>query len=147
MFLLNGSPVSWSTKRQLVVAQSSTESEYILLARGVQQALWLRSWLEEVGMGLGSRPMDVLCDSLGAVGLSETTKGHNLSKHIDIKLHFLRDEVASGTVAIHHIPGTQNLADIMTKSLPRENLLRIVSALRLDWWYQDSRRGVRNSVS
>jgi hypothetical protein len=147
LFLLNGAPISWSSKRQQVVAQSSTESEYILLARGVQQALWLRSWLEEVGMGLGDHPMDLLCDNLGAVNLSETTKGHNLSKHIDIKHHFLRDEVASGKVAIHHIPTEQNLADIMTKSLPKDKHRRIVSALRLDWRYQDARGGVKNMTS
>lgn len=60
IFLLNGSPISWSSKHQDAVALSSTKSEYVSLSRGVQQALWICSWLDEVDLGLGKDPLDIL---------------------------------------------------------------------------------------
>jgi hypothetical protein len=148
IFLVNGSPVSWSSKRQSMVALSSTESEYISLSRGVQQAVWIRSWLDEIGLGLGENPIDILCDNIGAVSLAETNKAHNLSKHIDIRLHFIRDIVGKGDIAVYPVSSMQNLADIMTKSLSKFNHSRIISALGLDWSYQkqDARGSVESDV-
>lgn len=144
IFILNGSPISWSSKRQDAVALSSTESEYVSLSQGVQQALWICSWLDEVDLGLGKDPLDILCDNISAVSLSETNKAHNLSKHIDIKFHFVQDVVEDGRVAVFPVSSSQNLADIMTKPLPKDKHHRIVTGLGLDWWYQDTRGSVRS---
>lgn len=144
IFILNGSPISWSSKRQDAVALSSTESEYVSLSRGVQQALWMHSWLDEVDLGLGNEPLHILCDNIGVVSLSETNKAHNLSKHIDIKYHFVWDVVDDGRVAVFPVSSSQNLADIMTKSLPKDKHRRIVMGLGLDWWYQDTRGSVKS---
>ncbi|KAF5393028.1 hypothetical protein D9757_001100 [Collybiopsis confluens] len=59
IFLVNGSPVAWSSKRQDSIALSSTEAEFISMSRGVQQALWMRSWLDEVELGLGDDALDI----------------------------------------------------------------------------------------
>ena len=110
---------------------SSTESEYWSLAHGVQQALWTRSWLNEIDLGLEDEPLKLLCDSIGAISLSETTKEHEVSKHVDIKLHFICDVVASGAVEIFPVASTQNVADIMTKALSRPTHHQWVIFLRL----------------
>jgi hypothetical protein len=47
VFFMGDSPVSWSSKWQAFVALSSTEAEYIALARGAQQAMWMKGWLSE----------------------------------------------------------------------------------------------------
>jgi len=87
--------------------------------------------------------MDLLVDNLGSIALAETTKGHDLAKHIDIRYFFIRDAVKEGQVSIYPVASSQNLADIMTKSLPKEKHRRIVTALGLDWWYHDSRGSVK----
>ena len=142
IFLMNGCPVAWASKKQSLVSLSSTESEYIALAKCVQQAIWMASWMREVDLDVGG-PMDLLVDNLGTIALSETTKGHDLAKHIDIRYFFIRDAVKEGQVSIYTVASSQNLADIMTKSLPREKHRRIVTALGLDWWYHDSRGSVK----
>jgi len=64
-------------------------------------------------------PNTLFTDNLGDIAL---TKGqpysHQRSKHIDIRFHFVREQT---TIAYQHIRGAENLADVMTKSLPKTN--------------------------
>lgn len=50
IFMLNGGPVSWCSKRQATVALSSTEAEYIALTLAAKEATWLRLLLTELGL-------------------------------------------------------------------------------------------------
>ncbi|KAF5366359.1 hypothetical protein D9757_011478 [Collybiopsis confluens] len=88
-----------------------------------------------------------MCNNLGAISISETNREHNLSKHIDTKYLFTRDIVKKKKVAIFHVSSSQNVANIMTKSLPKDKHRRIVSALGLDWKSQDVRGSVKSEVS
>ena len=108
----------------------------------MQHAIWTRSWLDKIDLGLGDDPLDLLCDSIGAISLLEMTKEHNLTKHVNIQLHFVRNFVASWEVAIYPVRSSQNLANIMTKSLPKDKHQRIMSALGLDWQEQATRGSV-----
>jgi hypothetical protein len=47
-FFLGGGAISWSSKRQSVIALSSTEAEYISLANATREAVWLRNLLGDV---------------------------------------------------------------------------------------------------
>ena len=64
------------------------------LASGVQQAIWMFNWLKEVHLPMDG-PLEMLCDNLGAVSLTETMKAHNLGKSIDIKYHFVHECIAT----------------------------------------------------
>ena len=50
IFFVRGGPVSWSTKRQEMVAMSMTETEYVAVSRAVQQAMWLSSFFDKVSL-------------------------------------------------------------------------------------------------
>ena len=50
IFMLNGGPVSWCSKRQPTVALSSTKAEYIALTLAAKEATWLRLLLTELGL-------------------------------------------------------------------------------------------------
>ena len=141
-FSLRSGAISWASRKQKIVTTSSTEAEYISLSCGVQQALWIRNWLDKVELGLGAKPLDIFCDNLGAISVSETNRAHNLTKHLDLKYLFTRDIVAEGKVAIHPVKSSQNIADIMTKSLAKDKHRRIVTALGLDWKSQATRGSV-----
>ena len=56
-------------------------------------------------------------DSHGVVALSKNPVHHNASKHIDVRYHFVRDNVISGKLGLEKIPTTDNVADEMTKCL------------------------------
>jgi hypothetical protein len=132
VFFMGNSPVSWLSKRQAFVALSSTEAKYIALARGAQQAMWMRSWLDEVYLPQDG-PMNIYGDNLGSLSLTEMTKHHRLSKHLDIRWHFIRDLVSEKTVEVRKVKGKENVADIFTKPLPCHLHETFIQELGLDW--------------
>ena len=80
--------ISWSLKKQHIVALSSTEAEYIVQTHVAKEALWLCSFLQE----LCSAPDDPLilnCDNQGAIALAKDNKFHMCTKHIDMCYHFI----------------------------------------------------------
>ena len=110
MFFLGGCLVCWQSTKQKVVALSSCEAEYIAAASAATQAL---------GELRGSS-VDVVVlkvDSRSALALAKNPVFHGRSKHIRIKYHFIRDCLEDGSIKAEHIPTTNQLADILTKSL------------------------------
>jgi hypothetical protein len=131
VFTMAGCPVSWSSKRQSTVALSTTEAEYVSLARASQQARWIYSWTREVGFPQ-SEPAILKGDNVGSIHLTKNTKHHHKVKHIDIKHHYLRELVNDGKIEVQTIRGTENPADIFTKPLPKSTFLRHVESLGMD---------------
>jgi len=130
IFTMAGGPVSWSSKRQPVVAWSTTEAEYYALVHACQQATWMSSWMAEAGL-----PQDntatLYGDNKGSVDIANNAKGVSKAKHIHVNYHFIHEHVKMGEVDIVQIPTADNLADILTKPLPRDTHLRFVIAMGL----------------
>ena len=59
-------------------------------------------------------------DNQGSIKLSKNPQHHNRTKHIDVKYHFIRDNVQQGLIKLLYIPTNEMVADILTKSLPRD---------------------------
>ncbi|KAG4951935.1 hypothetical protein JHK85_045802 [Glycine max] len=108
-----------SSKKQTVIALSTCEAKYIAACAVACQALWLSSLLEELKV-VTDEAMDLLVDNKSAIDLAKNPMSHNRSKHIDIKFHFLRDQVSKGKIRLQHYITEKQLADIMTKSLKSE---------------------------
>lgn len=119
IFTFAGAPISWSSKKQSVVALSTCETEYIAACAAACQALWLSSLLQELQI-VSSTAIDLLVDNKSAIDLSRNPVSHGRSKHIEIKFHFLRDQVTKGKIKIQHCSTELQLADIMTKALKVE---------------------------
>ena len=107
--------ISWSSKKQHVVALSSMEAEYIAQTHTAKEAIWVKSLLNEI-QGLTSKPMTVNCDNQGAIALSKDNKFHSRTKHIDLQYHFVREAVEDGKIKITYIPTDENVSDIFTKA-------------------------------
>ncbi|CAM8969523.1 unnamed protein product [Rhodiola kirilowii] len=105
--------ISWKSQMKSIVAMSTTESEYIALSESVKEAMWLRGLLSECKLFHGS-PI-VFSDSQSALCLARNHVYHERSKHIDIKYHFLRQHVESGTLKLLKVDTSQNPADMDTK--------------------------------
>ena len=86
--MLAGGPVFWMSKRQDVVALSTTESEYIAYGKGAQQAKWVHNFMSEIGYP-SPLPSQLYADNKSAIAISENSKFHQRVKHIDICFHFL----------------------------------------------------------
>jgi hypothetical protein len=116
MFFLGDCLVSWQSIKQRVVALSSCEAEYIATASAATQALWLSRLLGEL-LGKEVDVVELKVDSKSALALAKNPVFHDRSKHIRIKYHFIRDCLEDGSIKASHIPTTDQLADILTKSL------------------------------
>jgi hypothetical protein len=109
--------ISWSSKRQNTVSRSSVEAEYRAVANGVAEATWLRQLLLELHAPL-RRATLVYRDNISAVYMTSNPVQHHRTKHIEIELHFVREQVAAGALRVLHVPMTSHYADIFTKGLP-----------------------------
>jgi len=111
-----GGPLSWSSKQQAVIALSSCEAEYISCTHCARHIIWLRSLFDELGFPQRD-PSILYCDNQGTVACTHDPHAHSRMKHIDIRQHFIRACVNNRIIDVHHIPGTQNPADLLTKPL------------------------------
>ncbi|GJV09065.1 retrovirus-related pol polyprotein from transposon TNT 1-94 [Tanacetum coccineum] len=110
--------VSWSSKKQKSTAISTTEAEYIAMSGCCAQILWMRSQLTDYGFAFNKIPL--YCDNRSAIALCCNNVQHSRSKHIDIRHHFIREQVEKGVVELYFMTTDYQLADIFTKALPRE---------------------------
>lgn len=119
IFFVGGGPVSWTSKRQETVALSTVEAEYMAFTRATQQAIWLDKFMCEIGLKQ-ERPTNVFGDNTGAIANTQNNKNHRRTKHIDVKHHFIKETALMGMVAFPYVCSAENLADILTKSLPKD---------------------------
>ena len=120
--------VSWSSKKQAVVALSSTEPEYIAQTHGAKEAIWIRNFVTEI-QGKTQGSLTMFCDSQGAITLSKDNKFHSRMKHIDLRYHFIREAVDEGKINVLYLPTADNVADIFTKALARPRFELLVEKL------------------
>ncbi|GBE86218.1 Retrovirus-related Pol polyprotein from transposon TNT 1-94 [Sparassis crispa] len=109
----------WSSKRQHSMAQSSTEAEYMAGAHGTKEAVWLRAFLSEIGQ-VQKGPTPLLIDNQSAIALSKNAAFHERTKHIAVRYHFIREKYDSGEIEPEYVPTRNQVADVLTKGLPRE---------------------------
>jgi hypothetical protein len=114
-FFLGSSLLSWRSKKQTVVARSSTESEYRALADATSELLWLRWLLNDMGVTQSSATM-LHCDNRSAIQISHNDVFHERTKHIEIDCHLVRHHVTNGTIRLISIPSVDQAADIFTKT-------------------------------
>ncbi|GJX14809.1 hypothetical protein Tco_0206567 [Tanacetum coccineum] len=110
--------VSWSSKKQRSTAISTTEAEYIAMSGCCAQILWMRSQLKDYGFDFNQIPL--YYDNKSAIALCCNNVQHSRSKHIDIRHHFIREQVENRVVELYFVETNYQLADILTKALPRE---------------------------
>ncbi|XP_056847464.1 secreted RxLR effector protein 161-like [Raphanus sativus] len=129
-FQVGGNTISWRSGLQHIVALSTTESEYMALAEAFKEALWLKGFVSE--LGFKQDDVRVFSDSQSAIHLAKNGGFHERTKHIDTRLHFMRDIIEAGDVTVHKIHTSINPADFLTKRVPGqkfESCLEIVKVL------------------
>ena len=87
----------------------------------------MRSQLTDYGLGFNKIPM--YCDNKSAIALCGNNVQHSLSKHIDIRYHFIKEQVENGVVELYFVRTEYQLADIFTKALGRERIEFLIDKL------------------
>lgn len=126
---IGSGPVSWSSKKQGSVALSTCEAEYYAMTDASKEVIWIRRVLQEIGTNINYASI-IRSDNLAA--LEWTTSEHPPSartKHIDVRLHLIRDLVHKCSMIVVHVATDRNDADILTKpvgyAILRKTLNRI----------------------
>nr|GEW16106.1 retrotransposon protein, putative, unclassified [Tanacetum cinerariifolium] len=117
----------WSSKRQKSAAISSMEAEYIVLSGCCAQILWMQSQLSDYGLGFNKILM--YCDNKSAIALCCNNVQHSRSKHIDIRYHFIKEQVENGVIELYFVNTKYQLADLFTKALGRDRIEFLINKL------------------
>ncbi|GJX34092.1 retrovirus-related pol polyprotein from transposon TNT 1-94 [Tanacetum coccineum] len=119
--------VSWSSKKQDCTSMSSAEAEYVSLSACCAQVLWLRTQLTDYGFHFDKIPM--YCDSKAAIAISCNPVQHSRTKHIDVRYHFIKEQVEKGIVELFFVGTEYQLADLFTKALSEDRFKYLVRRL------------------
>jgi len=106
--------ISWWSRKQPVVARSSTEAEYRSLAQATANILWVQTLLQKLTVPFTSPIL------------------HTRTKHMEIDLFFVREKVLAKQLSVVHIPGTDQWADVLTKPLSTAKFLLMRSKLNVE---------------
>jgi hypothetical protein len=116
LFKLAGGPISWISRRQPTVSLSSTEAEYIAMNEAGREMKWLYRLLNCIG-ATQSLPLELRCDNQSAIRTAIKDGNMDRRKHIDVKHHWIREQLEGGIIKLVWTPSTDNEADLLTKAL------------------------------
>ena len=118
VFMYAGGPVLWLSKRQSVVALSTAEAEYVAAFDATREAAWLRQLYLDI-TGCECTPLTLYIDNTSAICIANNSATTKRSKHMDVRYHYVREEVNSLHIKTVHCPTVEMIADILTKPVPR----------------------------
>lgn len=128
VFVYRGGSIAWSSRCQSCVAQSTAESEYIAAGDTTKEAVWIHRILPELQSGEVG-PITIKCDNQAAITLVSHPDQRQKTKHIDVRYHFIRDQLEARRIHIEYVNTLHQLADILTKALPGPRFKTIREAL------------------
>ena len=120
VFMLAGGPVSWRSTKQTTVALSSSEAEYVAASEAAREVSFLRMLLAELGIAQPNATV-LFMDNQTSIKFVEEEGCTPRRKHINVKHHFIREKFMAGIIKPVWIPTAENVADILTKPLPRSS--------------------------
>lgn len=114
--LLSNGAVTWKSKRQEIVALSSTEAEYVALSETTKEILWIQQLINEL------KPKYVGCveifvDNTSAMSIANEEAFRARTKHIDIRHHHIRQQLELGKIKLSHVSTNHMTADLLTKAI------------------------------
>ena len=128
--LFNGNCVSWTSRKMESVALSTCEAEFIAMTKLLQELFFFKQLINEI-LENSITSMIIHSDNKSAITLAIHSVDHGRSKHIDIKLHFIREHVKNNALQLQYLNSENQTADIFTKPLSREKFNKHKSKLNI----------------
>ena len=129
VYTVGGAAVSWVSNLQGHVALSTTEAEYVAVSEAGKEMVWLNGLLEELGKE--KENCALYSDSQSAIHLAKNPAFHSRTKHIPMRYHYIRDLVEDEVLQLLKIQGSENPADMLTKSVPLGKLELCIASVGL----------------
>jgi hypothetical protein len=132
VFMLAGGVISWSSKKQPLVALSSTEAKYIAGAHAAKEAIWLQDLVSKIWKDKATdAPITLYIDNQSAIAIAKNPEFYDHTKHIKVRHHFLCQQFKSKAIVLKYLPTNNQVADVLTKGLDA----RSINASQLAWDY------------
>jgi hypothetical protein len=123
VFTIGGGAVSWRSSKQTCIARSTMESEFIALDKAGEEAEWLRNFLNDIP--LWPKPLTAICvhcDCMSAIARAKSHIYNGKSRHIRRRHNTIKELLKNGIISIDYVKSKENIADPLTKGIPREQV-------------------------
>jgi hypothetical protein len=130
VFIVGSCAVSWKAVLQPIIALSTSEAEYMAIAEACKELIWLKGLYAEL-CGVDSC-INLFSDSQSAIYLTKDQMFHARTKHIEMKYHYVQDEIEKGKLKVCKISTQNNPTNMLTKPVP---VAKFELLLRLSWYY------------
>ena len=130
LIFYNGAPVSWQSKRQRTVSPSTHAAEYVATFHTTQLLRTVANFLTEI-QHLPRTPIPLYIDNAAAIATAKASYPTPNARHIDVKYHWLKEQVHNGLIEPIHISSNANPADVLTKTLKPAQFKLKLPLLRL----------------
>ena len=132
VFLLGGGAISWASKKQSCITNSTMESEFVALAAAGKEAEWLRNLVYEIPLwSKPIAPISILCDSVAALAKAYSQVYNGKSRQLGVRHSMIRELIMNGVISVEFVKLQQNLADHLTKGLTRDLVHKYVIRIGL----------------
>ncbi|XP_068987402.1 uncharacterized protein [Bombus flavifrons] len=132
VFILAGAAISWLSKKQPIIAQSTCEAEFVAMQDAARETVWISLLLKELGqLSYCPRPCKIFCDNIGAISWSRDEIVAESSKHVQVRYFYVKNCVSRGILEYIYVPSPENVADILTKGLNRIKTQQFTKAMGL----------------
>jgi len=115
---LGNNLIAWRSKLHPSIALSTAEAEYIAASQATKTIKYLRYLLKELGIPQ-NKPTILYEDNEACIAMTKNKMVTGRSKHIELKQHYVREQVGLNNIELQYIPTKQQRADLLTKNLPR----------------------------
>ena len=125
IILNGGGPIAWSSKKQRLIADSSSYAEFISLHSVSKEVKFISSIASTLNINIV--PIKIFTDSKSSISTAKDKKSTNENKHYNVKLLIIREWIDSGYLKLEFINGKENPADSLTKPLNKTQYNKLVS--------------------
>lgn len=131
IIMMDGTPITWTSRKQSVTAQSTTEAEYMAVSEAAEQVIWVRHFLYAINgrNHTYSGPTTIYEDNRGAISLADNPIDHLKTKHIAVRYHAIREHIGNGEIRLGHLATDKMIADALTKATHRDVHMRFLNSV------------------
>ncbi len=128
MFSFGSGVISWSNKKQPIVALSSTEAKYRGATIAACEVVWLLKLLSDLGQSMDAHVV-IYCNNISNILLINNLVYHARTKHIEVHYHFIREKILAKEIDLIHVSTQDQVADIFKKALGTNKLKKFQKML------------------
>ncbi|KAF1327473.1 Integrase catalytic core protein, partial [Globisporangium splendens] len=131
VFTLSGGAVSWTSRRQTITAQSTAEAEYVAACEACMEGKTLLNLLREIKPDEESE-LIIGVDNHSSYIMATDPTFSRKTRHIEMKWHYVREQVENGHVRLWKVKSAENPADLFTKPLPKDKLIKLTAIIGMN---------------